>query len=281
MKRCGYCGKESDDTALFCSGCGNALPGAEQPLPPVIFPTLTGGRATIVLGVYLTAQFVVGLLAAVIGVIVAGTQGKNLDPEQMSQVTEKAMPPAIVLGMLAAGAAVVLVSRPLIGDQLRDRTPEGAAWVPGSLKQIAQGAAIGMLIGGLYVAGALLIGRLGVHEETGPLGKMALTPGIPRIAWLVAALILAPPVEELLFRGILYGGYRRSFGATRAAVLTTLIFCLMHVTEVIHFLPGLVAIAGMALVTLWTRLRSAAIGPAVAVHFGYNAMIALTVLLTA
>jgi len=233
------------------------------------------------LGIFLAAQFSVAAIVAVVGMSIAQVQGKNvLDPQQVSEVQESVMAPAVVLGLFFAGVAILLASPPLIGAQLRDRTPVGAAWVPGSSKDIAQGAGIGMLIAALYITVAIICERLGVHGETGPIAKMAVSHGAPRIAWLVAALILAPPFEELLFRGILYGGYRRSFSPVLSAVLTTFIFCFLHVTEFIHFLPGLLGITGLALGALWIRLRAAAIGPAVAMHFGYNAVVALTLLLS-
>ena len=91
----------------------------------------------------------------------------------------------------------------------------------------------------------------------------------------MTALLLAPPIEELLFRGVLYGGYRRSLGAPAAAALTTSIFVILHVSEIVYYPPAALGIASLALVALWFRLRSAAIGPAIAVHFGYNLVIAL------
>ena len=114
-------------------------------------------------------------------------------------------------------------------------------------------------------------------NSVGPLTRMSMTPGLPQILWLMTALFLAPPLEEMLFRGVLYGGYRRSLGPTRSAWLTTTIFAVLHVTEAIHFLPALLAIVGMALLALRMRLRYSAVGPAVAVHFGYNSVIALGV----
>ena len=59
------------------------------------------------------------------------------------------------------------------------------------------------------------------------------------------------------------------------SVLTTFIFSLLHITEWIYFLPALIGITGLALVAVWMRLRSAAIGPSIAAHFGYNASLAV------
>lgn len=155
----------------------------------------------------------------------------------------------------------------------------GAAWVVGKGKFIAQG-----LLAGL-VAGVLLCGLVAIlrphfdSAHAGRLARMASTPGLPRFAWLVAAILLAPLIEEPLFRGILYGGFRKSFGAIWAAVLTTLIFIVLHYSELRHYPPATLGIATLALIALWFRLRSGAIGPAIAVHVAYNSVIALPVLM--
>ena len=112
----------------------------------------------------------------------------------------------------------------------------------------------------------------------GPISRMASTPGISRSLWIVLVLLCAPPFEELLPRGVLYGGYRRSFGPVRAALLTTGIFVSLHFFEMIHFWPSIVGITGFALAALWIRLRSAAIGPAIAAHFAYNSVVVILVL---
>ena len=87
-------------------------------------------------------------------------------------------------------------------------------------------------------------------------------------------------IEELLFRGVLYGGYRQSLGPRKAAVLVTLIFCLLHVPEVLHLPVAMLGIAGLALTALWMRLRASAIGPAIAVHFSYNGVLAVLQLIS-
>jgi hypothetical protein len=43
--------------------------------------------------------------------------------------------------------------------------------------------------------------------------------------------------------------------------------------------PALLGITTLALLALWMRLRSAAIGPAIAAHLGYNAAVAFMVAL--
>jgi membrane protease YdiL (CAAX protease family) len=69
-------------------------------------------------------------------------------------------------------------------------------------------------------------------------------------------------------------------GAVAAAALTTIIFVSLHFTELIYQPLAVFAIGGLALGALVLRLRSNAIGPAIAVHFGYNATIAILTILT-
>src|SRR5207237_2338979 len=100
----------------------------------------------------------------------------------------------------------------------------------------------------------------GVRGHPGPLARMAIAHGFPRVAWLCAGLLLAPTVEELLFRGVLYGGLRQSLGACWAAVLMTLAFLGLHFDEIGTYVPAIVSLALLALTTLWCRLHYGAVG---------------------
>ena len=52
-----------------------------------------------------------------------------------------------------------------------------------------------------------------------------------------------------------------------------------EVNEMIHFWPAFVFIAIMAAAALWLRLRTGAIVPSIALHFGYNLVLVGIVLL--
>jgi membrane protease YdiL (CAAX protease family) len=207
-----------------------------------------------------------------------GIAGVHAGSSERAQLTRTITGPATVLACIGGGVAMFLASRSRIRQQLSDTSPTGAAWVLGSFKDIAKGVGVGALTGCCYCALAMAIQRRDDGATLGPIATMAATPGLLQLLWLFLALVLAPLIEEPLFRGVLYGGYRNSFGPVRAAVLTTSIFLLLHITEMIHFLPSMLGVLGLAIAALWIRLRSSAIGPAVAVHFGYNAVLAIVVI---
>lgn len=286
-KRCQYCGKDNPERALACIGCGTPFPGAistpEQNIPPVLVPDtpqLNAGSATLILGLSIAAQFggafVVGLVGGFIGALHSGGgAGLHLS----TSMADTILPLATLASMLSMGVVVVAASFYCVEKSLKDNSPHGAAWVRGSLKDIALGCGLGMLCAMVFLAIASVPWFQPTHITPGPLTKMGTTPGLPRLVWLILALLLAPPIEELLFRGVLYGGYRLSLGPKKAAALVTLIFCLLHVPEVLHFPVAMLGIAGLALTALWMRLRASAIGAAIAVHFSYNGVLAVLQLL--
>ncbi len=281
MKSCDYCGRQNENDSIACPECGTPFLAPPAPEPPpliAIEPKLTGARATLILVIFIGAQFLVALVAGAAAGITGQLGGADLrDRHNLTEFMQGITAPIVVIAALGGGIVMLAACTLLIGNELADETPTGAAWRVGSIKHVSLGLGMGFMAGLAYGALALIAGPTWMHSQ-GPLTRMAQIPGLSRFLWVVIGLLVAPPIEELLFRGVLYGGYRRSFGHARAALASTAIFCALHLPEVIHFLPALVGISGLALVALWCRLRSSAIGSAIAAHFGYNLVVALALL---
>lgn len=280
---CPYCGFENEDSAELCARCATELPvqvaiqepGVPPLIQPEIKPALNAGSATLIFVAFVTAQFVMSIVVAIICMaagLIDFSQAQNAEGSQ--ELQQRIMVYAALPSVLAGGAAVLLIALWRLKGELRDRTPTGAAWVVGPPKQLFLGFGAGVLLALGYCLFSILFPP---SDDTaaGPLAKMAVTPGPQQALWFSIALVFAPLIEECLFRGVMYGGYRRSLGPVWAAVLSTFLFWLLHLMEAFHFWPAMVGIMAMAIVALYYRLRHAAIGPAVAVHAGYNAVIAL------
>ena len=141
---------------------------------------------------------------------------------------------------------------------------------------------VGVLAGVLLVAGYLLL-AVKVHPPTagqrwGLLASAAASGGWQRGLWALIALV-APPIEEFVFRGVLWSGLRRSFGPGVAGVAVTLLFVGSHVTEALSYWPAWVAIAGLGLGTLLLRVQSRSLTPPVALHESYNCALILVAFL--
>jgi membrane protease YdiL (CAAX protease family) len=88
------------------------------------------------------------------------------------------------------------------------------------------------------------------------------------VAWLAALAIAAAPVfEEFIFRGLVFGGLRRSFGPAAATLASAAIFAIVHppMSVIPVFLMGVCA----ALIYERTKLLAAPM----TVHAVYNAAV--------
>jgi membrane protease YdiL (CAAX protease family) len=244
-------------------------------------PQLRAGRAFALFALFLIIQTLTGFLIGMGNAVIAALQGANLqDPQVMAQVNQQAIVLATLIGFFLASAIVLFLSIRWFPQKIHDRTMTGAAWKSGPPRSLLLGFGIGLLIAISYLVLAPLMSTPPGEENMGPFARMATTPGLQQVVALIIGLILAPPAEELLFRGVMFGGFCRSFGPVWAATLTTVIFVASHILEAIHFWPAFLFITLMALAALWLRLFTKTIGPSIALHFSYNLVIFSTILLS-
>jgi membrane protease YdiL (CAAX protease family) len=102
--------------------------------------------------------------------------------------------------------------------------------------------------------------------------------------WAIAALflmavIMAPFLEEALFRGLLFPALRRRLSFTPAALLVTALFAGLHAVQTGGYLPALAAIAVVGYLLAWLREASGSLWPCVILHMGFNFTALLPVLL--
>ncbi len=84
---------------------------------------------------------------------------------------------------------------------------------------------------------------------------------------LIAGVIIAPIVEEIFFRGFIFGGLRQQYGWHKAAVISSAIFAVFHLTPT-AIIP--VFILGYIFAYLYREGNS--IWPAVLMHIFTNAL---------
>ena len=95
-------------------------------------------------------------------------------------------------------------------------------------------------------------------------------------SWVALALMLAmagvvvPIVEEIVFRGLVFGWLRTRFGMGLATIASALVFAFAHGIPAIA--PAL-AVQGVALA--WLYARSDSLWPAVVMHGTFNALMSI------
>jgi membrane protease YdiL (CAAX protease family) len=88
--------------------------------------------------------------------------------------------------------------------------------------------------------------------------------------FFVGAVIFAPVVEELLFRGVLLRALLRRAQPTTAVLLSAVIFALVHYIGDPNSLPFLPALAGLGAVLAVIALRTGDLSASIFIHAGFN-----------
>lgn len=118
-------------------------------------------------------------------------------------------------------------------------------------------------VGGLaYITAARAFDWFSAVREAGHLADPAT------FLWIGSLAVLAAPIfEEFIFRGLIFGGLRRSLGFGAAAVASAAIFAIVHPPASVVPVFGL----GLAAAVVYERTRMLA-GPMI-VHATYNAAV--------
>jgi len=86
--------------------------------------------------------------------------------------------------------------------------------------------------------------------------------------WLVfIGVVLAPLIEEIYFRGFLFGGFRKKFGWKKAALISAIMFSIAHV-QVITLIPTFI----LGYLFAYMFYKSNSLWPGVLLHFFVNSM---------
>ncbi len=174
----------------------------------------------------------------------------------------------VLSGAVLSGLPIIIVA---LTGFARQPWGEPFRWPPrfGSRKHIGAGV-VGVCGSLLFANGiALFYTHLTNHpfpvQRTIPLIRTAIQLN-PVAAWLGVVFII-PYVEEILFRGLLFGALQKIWGITAAVLVSSVLFVLVHLQ-----LVGFLVLFLVGLILAWARLRSASLGLPIALHALNNAI---------
>jgi membrane protease YdiL (CAAX protease family) len=97
--------------------------------------------------------------------------------------------------------------------------------------------------------------------------------------FMAMAVLIAPLVEETVFRGYLYPLFARSFGVASSVILTGILFGLMHGAQLGWTWRLVLVLVSVGIIFTLVRARTGSVYASFLLHLGYNSMIAaLTIL---
>jgi membrane protease YdiL (CAAX protease family) len=170
---------------------------------------------------------------------------------------------AIWIAFCVAGASTYGVVRLIYW---RARTQGIPVFVGGGRRALQQGLQWGLIGGGVAslcgITYLVTTSALGLFPS--PRANPIADPNLPY--WLAALAIVAAPVfEEFIFRGLIFGGLRRSLGLPAAALASAAIFGLVHPAAAV------IPVATMGLCAALVYARTGALVAPMLVHALYNA----------
>ena len=215
---------------------------------------------------HLTPLVVGGLVAAAVAWATSGSVEILLDPAADGVVHEA----AALIGTLAGGLGGLLA----VVWAYRQR---GAGWVAAGLR----GLPLDSIVRPATVIAFLLIGSSMLYNIVfeAVLDRQPASVADPMIefvrggdaAWIwlpllvVAAVVMAPLVEEVIYRGVIYRAFRERGGSGLAMLASGLLFGLSHF-QLDYLLP----LWAIGVVLAWTYERSGSLLPAILTHAIYN-----------
>ncbi|MGH8372149.1 MAG: CPBP family glutamic-type intramembrane protease, partial [Gammaproteobacteria bacterium] len=144
----------------------------------------------------------------------------------------------VLTGGLFAVGWVALFTGSYARSWLREPGADGIAWCA-PIKRRAYGSAIAFaLILAILVVIVEYLLPPDPNQLSGPIDELAHSHGLPHILFILIAVVLAPLLEEFLFRGLMFAILVRSFNTVTAVVVTTLLFVALHAPDKIHYWPG-------------------------------------------
>ena len=258
---CARCGTPAYPDAAFCHNCGSALDLATMDTPTGGAPwTLADiGKA---IGLVVIALIATSIPAGILALALAGGGDIEEDPTALTVAIAASVFLELALLFTALQFSVLKygTSPAALGLRLPRR---GGFW-------LTLGLGLGLVIAGLGINFAYFaaLGVVGIEPDT-DLPEEAFQNAGPLVAIAVLSLAFAPLMEEVFFRGFVFGGLRGRWGLAWAAWASGLLFALAHIGNpgTIFLIPPIAAIGALF---AWGYAYSGSILASLLAHFLFN-----------
>jgi membrane protease YdiL (CAAX protease family) len=131
---------------------------------------------------------------------------------------------------------------------------------------------------GMFILDVLLNRLLPPSKETAFDQMLKASPQV-RVAVALLAVVTAPLVEEVVYRGVLFSGLRSRVGAIPSVIAVSVLFAGVHFPQYWGAWSSLAGITVLSVALTAIRARSKSIAPCIAIHLSYNFIGAFFILL--
>ena len=134
-----------------------------------------------------------------------------------------------------------------------------------------------VILGGFFVLAAFVSSFL--PEQDNELMRILRSSRVAVYIVAFMATFTAPIVEEVIYRGILYSAFQRSFGVVVAVLVVTALFALVHVPQYYPSFSTIFLICLLSLILTLIRARTENLLPCIVLHTIFNGIQSLILIL--
>lgn len=232
---------------------------SEAPPPPEADPPWGFRDLAMVLLIAVTALFFAQAVGGAAYTVLRHRWGWTATVREMLDDVRFILPVQLAAYTLTVGFIYTMVVW-----KYRRRFWEAIHWRP-----VAKGAP-GFLLAGVVLAFASqLVPHIFPTQRTLPIERLFSSP---MAAYLLAlfGILVAPFVEELLFRGVVFPVFQRYWGLAAAVLITAALFAGIHAPQLGGGLPQVSAIFFVGLALGYARGRTGSLVPPYLMHLSYN-----------
>ncbi len=258
-----------------------AIESLAQAPPPIPESGIQTRRSLVIAVSYFVVQVVLGAAVGVVVGMYYGVTRGAMTREVIADMQRVVALPAAMISLVGSGLVVFGMTRRTLSGPIRGGALRSIGWSAARRERVLTAVLAGLVLAAFYifVLGRLFPPRPG--QKFGPIVEALASGGWQRHLWAVIALCIAPPIEEFLFRGVLWSGLLCSMKTVLAAVAVTLLFVIAHIFEIRSYWPAWVMISALGLAAVYMRIRGESLVPPVALHASYNACLVAAVYLGA
>jgi membrane protease YdiL (CAAX protease family) len=242
-----------------------AVAYAEVASAPVLGPKRVFVVFLAFFGMQVAAGAVIGFLGGLWYVLAYGP-----GPRIAADVQRAVVVPAALAGQIVGGLAALRMARRSLPGPVGSGALVPIGWSGASAHHLVLASAAGGALALVYLFGLVPMAPPSPGREWGPLVGAVTAGGWSHHLWAVLALVVAPPVEEFVFRGVAFTGFREAWGPGVAGVVVTLLFVASHFSEIAGAGPAVIGVALVGSATLLARIATGSLAPAIVLHASYN-----------
>ena len=195
-------------------------------------------------------------------------------PGPRTHAGEALGPVVVVIGQVFWSGAALLYLFAMVRVRSEDPFWRTIGWhgLRGA-QESRTGRAFLFLSGGAGMAVIVsVLGRLGGENNQLPIEKL-FDSRLSVELLMVLGILIAPLVEETIFRGFLYPLVARQFGVAVGIVVTGVVFGLMHAAQLWGGWSQIALLIGVGIVLTWVRARTGTVAASYLMHLGYNGLL--------